>query len=198
MSSRRTNPMRLSDAERTLERWDRAGRYVWTSGDLAGAFPEDSPRAVKDALARLVRAGLARRVVRGVYRSVASTTFDGLFIEHVVAALRPGELSYRSLESALSDYGAISQVPFRHSFVTTGRSAVFELGGGELELVHTARGREPLMSRTVETAHPSVRLATLDAAHEDLVRVGRNLHLVDMDEARELQAFQRGALGHVA
>lgn len=43
-----------------------------------------------------------------------------------------------------------------------------------------------------------VRLATLEAAYEDLVRVGRNLHLVDMDEARELQAFEREAFGRAA
>ena len=129
---------------------------------------------------RLADAGLTERAARGVYLTVGAASFDGWVADHIVAALQRDHLTYLSLESALSDYGAISQVPFCRTFMTTGRGGLVDVLDGQVELVHTARSVESILARTVETGR-QVRLATPEAAYEDLVRVGRNLHLVDMD-----------------
>ena len=189
--------MRLPEAERVLRGWDADGRYAWHVAELAAAFPHEPPRTIKASVRRLADAGLVRRAARGVYLTVGAESFDGWVADHVVAALRRDHVTYLSLESALSDYGAISQVPFCRTFMTTGRGGFVDVLDGQVELVHTARSVESILARTVETGRP-IRLATLEAAYEDLVRAGRNLHLVDMNEARELQAFERDVFGRVA
>ena len=58
----------------------------------------------------------------------------GYTVEHVAIALRRGHYSYVSLESALSEYGAISQVPLS---VARARTALSDLQhvGRNLHLV---------------------------------------------------------------
>jgi hypothetical protein len=55
--------------------------------------------------------------------------------------LRAAEFNYLSLETVLSDVGAISQVPMNWiSLMTSGRSHVVDCGDyGHIEFVHTAQ-----------------------------------------------------------
>jgi hypothetical protein len=50
--------MDQATALKRLSQWDRHGRFVFTRADLAKLFHEDSPRALKDGLRRLVAGGL--------------------------------------------------------------------------------------------------------------------------------------------
>lgn len=59
--------MDQSTAIKRFSQWDRQGRFVFIRADLAKLFPEDSPRALKDGLQRLVAEGLLERPARGVY-----------------------------------------------------------------------------------------------------------------------------------
>ena len=159
--------------------WDRQGRYVFTRGDLAKIFHEDSPRALKAGLARLVQDGLLLRPARGVYVFALAHSRDSHAIEHVARALRRGEYNYVSLESALSEYGVISQVPVgRLTVMTTGRKGVYHTPMGTIEFVHTRRKLSAILAGVVDVNRP-LRLATAQAAWRDLKRVGRNTHLVD-------------------
>ena len=54
--------------------------------------------------------------------------------------MRRGEYSYISLETMLSEYGAISQVPIdRLTVMTTGRKGEYETPFGVIEFTHTKR-----------------------------------------------------------
>lgn len=160
---------------------DRRGRYTFTRGDLAKIFHEDSARALKAGLNRLVKDGLLLRPARGVYVFALANHRDGHTIEHVARALRRGEYSYVSLESALSEYGAISQVPVdRLTVMTSGRKGVYRTPMGTIEFVHTKRKPSEILAGVVDVNRP-LRLATVQTAWRDLKRVGRNTHLVNQE-----------------
>ena len=77
---------------------------------------------VRTGLNRLIRAGILKRACRGIYANPQAHSFNGRVIERIAQALRPGKFSYVSLESMLSEYGEISQIPVdRLTVMTTGR-----------------------------------------------------------------------------
>lgn len=171
--------MNQSTALKRLNDWARQGRYVFTGADLAKLFHEDGLRALKATLGRLAAAGLLERPVRGVYVYSLAHNKDSYLIEHIAKALRRGEYNYVSLESALSEHGAISQVPVDLlTVMTTGRKGVYKTPYGTIEFVHTKRPAGELLQRMRDVGRP-LRLATPQAAWSDLKRVGRNTHLVD-------------------
>ncbi|MDZ7783954.1 MAG: type IV toxin-antitoxin system AbiEi family antitoxin domain-containing protein [Halioglobus sp.] len=171
--------MDRATALKRFSQWDRQGRFVFTRADLAKLFHEDSARALKEGLRRLVAEGLLERPARGVYIYALAHSRNSYMIEQIARALRRGEYNYVSLESALSEYGAISQVPLdRLTVMTSGRKGIYKTPYGTIEFVHTKRPISELLNRMTDVGRP-LHLATPQAAWGDLKRVGRNTHLVD-------------------
>ena len=171
--------MKKTSAIKTFTAWDAKGRYVYTLGDLAKLFPEDSPRTLQEGVNRLVKAGILQRVCRGVYVYALSHSKDSHVIEQIAKTLRRGDYSYVSLESALSEYGAISQIPIdRLTVMTTGRKGEYKTPYGVIEFTHTKRSLQNILQSMREVGRP-LRLANPMAAWRDLKRVGRNTHLVE-------------------
>ena len=103
--------------------------------------------------------------------------------EEVAKALRPGNLSYVSLESMLSEYGVISQIPInRMTVMTTGASGLIETPYGTIEFTHTKRSTAEIVRHTVVVKGRPLRIATKPAAIRDLLRVGRNVNMMDLQE----------------
>ncbi|STS10528.1 Uncharacterised protein [Ewingella americana] len=65
--------------------------------------------------------------------------------------------------------------------MTTGRSGEYETPWGVIELTHTERSVNDILSGTVETKSP-IKFAKKETAVRDLLRVGRNTHLMDTTE----------------
>lgn len=166
-------------AIKVLSDWDSKGRYVYTLHDLAKLFPDDKPKTLQEGVNRLVRSGLLQRACRGVYVYSLARSIDSFTIERITQALRRGEYNYISLESALSEYGAISQIPIdRLTVMTTGRLGIYHTPWGTIEFTHTKRAASDIVARTHKTERP-LRMATVQTAWRDLKRVGRNTQLVD-------------------
>jgi hypothetical protein len=92
-------------------------------------------------------------------------------------------MSYVSLESMLSEYGAISQAMVsRITVMTTGAGGLVQTPHGEIELTHTKRRRADIIQSTMSVKGRSLRIATKETAYHDLVGLGRNVGMVDMDE----------------
>ena len=177
--------MNQGDALRRLSEQDRLGRYVFTHRDLAKLFPEDSSRALQAGLQRLTDSDILTRAAKGVYVFSLSHHKDAHTLERIAKALRRGEYNYVSLESALSEYGVISQIPIdRLTVVTTGRKGEFRTPFGVVEFTHTKRPVRKLLPHLLNVGRP-LRMASKTRAYGDLMRVGRNTHLIDqgvMDE----------------
>ncbi len=165
-----------------LNELDSKGRYVFLHRDLAKIFHEDSPRSLNDSLARLVKTGLLERPARGVYvYGLAKNKNTSKTVELIATALRRGEYNYVSLESALSSYGVISQIPVdRLTVMTTGAKGTYKTDYGVIEFTHTKRSVADILSQVITTDRP-LRVASKVAALRDLKRVGRNTHLIEME-----------------
>ena len=180
--------VRRRDAVRVLADWDDRGRFVWTLADLATLFPNESSRSLEASVARLLDEEILIRCCRGVYRTARARSFDPFLLQHIAVALRRGHYSYVSLESALSMYGVISQIPIGGlTVMTTGRRGWIDVENGWLEFVHTERSVTSILDSVADVGRP-LRLARVRTALEDQRHVGRCLDLVDMEEFAEIEA----------
>ncbi len=184
--------MKIVEVMKLLMMWDARGRDVFTTDDLRVMIPERSPKTFEAGLRRLASQGILRRVARGVYVNPLSRISDGWRLERIAICLRRGEYSYVSLESALSEFGVISQVPIDWiGVMTTGRGGLFSTPYGRIEFTHTARSTDNVLRGSLAVEGRPLRIARVEVALRDLRRVGRNLHLVDDGIYRELLEEQR-------
>jgi len=174
--------MNRTEAIRVFRDWDRRGRYVFTRRQLERLFVADSPKTLAEGLNRLVRTGTLVRACRGVYVNPHAQSFGSRVIEHVAQAMRPGAYSYVSLESLLSEFGAISQIPLdRLTVMTTGRKGVYKTPYGVIEFTHTRRPVREVLAHIRQVEGRPLRIASKKAAWRDLKRVGRNVQLVNQE-----------------
>lgn len=167
----------------TLKCWDQLGKYIFTKHELSKLFLCDKPKTLSESLNRHVLDGLLERACRSLYVNVDANSYDQFTLERIATMLRPGHYNYLSLESALSEYGAISQIPLdRLTVMTTGRSGEIKTKFGIIEFIHTKRSTEDILQNTIKIKKRPLRLANKQTAWRDLKRVGRNTHLVDIDE----------------
>lgn len=159
---------------------------VFAPSDLAAAVPECRQLAV--LLSRAAKAGLLRRVCRGIYFYPVPGYIAGNLLFHAAARLRAGEFNYISLETVLSDAGVISQVPMNWiSLMTSGRSHVVDCGDyGNIEFVHTSQRPEDISAELVYDAARHLWRASVRQALRDMKATRRSLELVDEEVTGEL------------
>ncbi len=169
---------------RRLSPLEQRGIIVFTKRDLEKVFPEDNGKTMEKSLERMCQDQLLVRAARGVYVfALAIPRHRGWLIEDIAKALRPNDFNYVSLESILSEYGVISQIPVdRLTVMTTGAKGLHHTPFGTIEFTHTSRSLSDLLERTLVVTGRPLRIATKVAAVQDLRRVGRNLDLVDWEE----------------
>ena len=173
---------------RKLSELDKRGVYVLARRDLEKLFPEEGEKAMEKSLQRMVADGLLQRVAKGLYVNPAATSKNRWIAEEIAKALRPVSLSYVSLESILSEYGVISQIPVsRMTVMTTGKSGTVETPYGTIEFTHTKRRAVEIIKRTLFAMGRPLRIATKQAAVRDLLRVGRNANMIDRRELDDEQ-----------
>lgn len=178
--------MKQLDAIKKLTEFDKKGRCVFALSDLRKIFHEDSETTLRAGLNRLIKDEILVRVSNGVFVYQQARSLGSHTLEFIARTLRRGEYNYVSLESALSEYGVISQIPIdRLTVMTTGRSGEFKTPFGTIEFTHTKRSIIDILDNTADAGRPLL-LATLNAALRDLKQVGRNLHLIDQEVVNEI------------
>ena len=178
--------MNQAQARRVLAFWDKKGKYVFKKHELRKLFANDSQKTFDEGLARLTKNTLLQRACRGIYVYLDARSFDGYTIEHIAKALRQGFYNYISLESILSEYGAISQIPIdRLTVMTTGRSGTYQTSYGVIEFTHTKRPISDIIMQIKTVDKRPLRIASKAIAWRDLKRVGRNIEMVDIKELND-------------
>lgn len=180
--------MKQIDAIDVFSKMDHVhGRRVFTGGDMRKLFPQDSERALVEGMMTLVKNKILERPARGIYVYAKSTRPRTHLLYEVARTLRRGHHTYLSFESALSEYGAISQVPFSTTFMTTGRRGIFETKYGTIEFSHTDRHPSEFVGDLIDNGRP-LPIASFERALSDLIRINRNTHLlIDIEEIRQEQ-----------
>lgn len=177
--------MKKTEAIKKLLEYDKRGRCVFTNSDLTKIFHQDNERSLRAGIKRLQNDGILTRISNGVYLYHLAHSKGSNTLEQIAKTIRRGEYSYVSLESALSDFGVISQIPVdRLTIMTTGRSGEFKTPLGTIEFTHTKRDPIDIIENTCLVGRP-LRLATKHTAYRDLKRVGRNIHLVNKEALYE-------------
>lgn len=172
--------MKKLEAIQMLKEFDKKGKYVFIKHDMTKLFPHDNAKALDEGLNRLVKAGLLKRACRGIYVNDNAHCFDSYVIEQIAKALRRNAYNYVSLESALSEYGTISQIPLdRLTVITTGRKGIYKTPYGVIEFTHTKRSVSNILDHIQTVTGRPLRVASQKTALRDLKRVGRNLHLLE-------------------
>ena len=192
--------MKANEAETILSTRLKHGQAVFSLNDLRSLFPERTEKTFTEGIRRLTRLGILTRAARGVY--VNSNAIPGFWrLEEVASCLRQGHLNYVSLEFALSEFGAISQIPLEYlTVMTTGRRGLFDTIYGFVEFTHTARSKEDILATTLvdDYRNRPLRLARLETALRDLRRVGRNVYMVDMEEYHDILEVDIPAFNEMA
>lgn len=174
--------MKRGDALRRLADADARGLYVYRKQDLSIAFGEDG-RALDRTIGSLTVAGILERVAHGVYLFPLSRHIGSGTLDDIVRCLRPGRITWESCESALSQWGVISQIPVgRTTYMTTGREGEFRTRFGVIDLTHSKLPPSRIIGNLVYRHGGRLPLATKRFAYANLRSTGRNLGLVDMDE----------------
>lgn len=178
--------MKRLDLIRRLVELDRKGVYIFSKADIEKMFPDEEVKAMEKSLQRMVADRLLVRAARGIYVNPTASSRNSLIIEDIARALRPGCLSYVSLESILSEYGVISQIPVsRITIMTTGASGTHDTPFGTIEFTHTKRRAVDILARTLLVKGRPLRIALKHAAVQNLLRVGRNVNMIDYDALEE-------------
>ncbi len=159
---------------------------VFAASDLAAAVPGCGQLAV--LLSRAAKAGILRRVCKGVYLYPVRDYPSGHLVFHAAARLRAGEFNYISLETALSDAGVIPQVPINWvTLMTSGRSHVVDCGDfGHIEFVHTAQRPEEISAELTYDLDRHLWRASVGQALRDMRATRRSMELVDEEVLHEL------------
>lgn len=169
-------------AIKLLKAWDKRGHYVFTKHMLSKLFLTEKPKTFSESLRRLVQKKILVRACRGIYVYPDAASYNSYVLEHISKALRTGDYNYVSLESALSQYGLISQMPIdRLTIMTTGREGLYHTPYGSIEMTHTRRSINDILNNTIIHAKNPLRMAKQEAAVRDLKRVGRNTNLLLQD-----------------
>ena len=137
--------------------------------------------ALRALLSRSVSSGLLKRVCRSLYLYTPACPPDGALLFHAVNALRADDFNYISLETSLSEWGVISQIPINSiSIMSSGRSSVVSCGDfGQIEFIHTQQKPSDLLENLTYDSQKGLWKANVSLAIRDMKRTRRNLDLVN-------------------
>ena len=176
----------LRQLRETLQSLADRDHGVFAASDLASAVPECGQLSV--LLSRATKAGVLRRVCKGVYLYPVRDYPAGELLFHAAARLRAAEFNCISLETVLSDAGVIQQVPINWiSLMSSGRSHVVDCGDfGHIEFVHTAQRPEEIREELSYDPDRHLWRASVKQALRDMRATRRSMELVDEEALYEL------------
>ena len=182
-----SNPQPVRQLARIIEQLATDEHYLFSLSDLRAALPDHTAGAFKTLISRAEQSGLLRRVCRGIYRYPRVNFPAGLLLFHVAALLRAGDFNYISLETALSDAGAISQIPINWiTVMSSGRSNLIRCGEfGTIEFVHTMKNPAELAEQLTYDPLCHLWRASLTLAVEDMKATRRSTDLIDWSVVHE-------------
>jgi hypothetical protein len=181
--------MKRSDLSKKLAGADRQSIWAFTPATFGALLGQLEPNYLKLRMKRLADQGVLIRAARGVYVNPQARSLPADIRRGLIRFLRPREISYVSLESKLSEAGAISQIATALTCMTTGSSGAFETPWGIIEFTHTNRDID--FEKDVYRRDDDSLEATVTRAARDLRRIGRNVDLIDPETLAEAIAEER-------
>jgi hypothetical protein len=181
--------MKSAELVRALSTLSKQGKWLIKRSDFSVLFPDETNENLKKSLNRHIRNGYIERVAHGLYRNTLAEV-SSRPLEQIAGYLRPLDFNYLTGETVLSELSVISQMTQNYlTVMTTGCSKKTVTPFGTIEFTHTKRQKDQVMKDLAWDSDREMYVANIDRAYGDLLRIGRNVDMVDMDELKE----QRGA-----
>jgi hypothetical protein len=156
---------------------------LFSTADLALLMQRPKDVAFSRFLSAAVRAGVLNRVCRNIYVNLLAEPEGKGILAKIAMRMHWDKFIYISLESQLSYLGVISQVMMnRITVMTTGRSNIITSSYGVIEFTHTKNLVEELKAEVYWDTEIGIFRAKEARAIQDLKRVGRNLHMLDVEK----------------
>jgi hypothetical protein len=171
--------MKRSDLNQKLTQADASGVWAFTPSSFSALMGGIEPAYLKLMTKRLSDQGVLIRAARGIYVNPHARSTPPDVRRGLLRFLRPRQINYVSLETKLSEAGAISQITTALTCMTTGSPGRFETPWGTIEFTHT--DRKIRVGTDVVAQDEGTLEATVRTAVRDLRRVGRNLDLIDRE-----------------
>ena len=181
--------MKRSELTKRLVEADSASVWAFTPACFGTLLGKTNPNYINLMMKRLASQGVLIRVARGVYVNPLARSLPADVRRGLLRFLRRREVSYVSLESKLSEAGAISQIATSLTCMTTGSPGTFETPWGIIEFTHTDRDID--FEKDVYRRDDGTLEATVARAARDQRRVGRNVDLIDPDTLAEAIAEEK-------
>jgi len=166
-----------------LNDMDRRGVWAFTPATFSALLADPKQNYLKLMMKRLADQGVLTRATRGVYVNQYARSMPNDVRRGLIRFLRPREITYVSLESKLSEVGAISQVTTALTCMTTGSPGRLDTPWGAIEFTHT--DRHIALGTDVHATDDGVLEATVERSARDLRRIGRNTDLIDEETLAE-------------
>ncbi|MBQ1591291.1 MAG: hypothetical protein II077_04540 [Treponema sp.] len=154
--------------------------FLFNVQDFYPLFPDFTEENLRMLLSRATKNKILERICKGIYLYPKSGYDSSIVLFKVAAKLRADYLNYVSLESVLSESGAVSQQLLGWiTVMTTGRSGKISCGRfGTVELIHTAKPAEKVMPLLRLDARTGMWWANEKLALQDMKVAKRNSDLI--------------------
>ena len=163
-------------------------KAVYNTDELRSLINDRTEAAFISTVRRSINTGVLHRVTRNLFVFTGTTVSKFHISTQIVESFRPNKISYISLESALSMWGVISQIPFCTTLMTTGKSGKIDCPiFGRFYFSHTTQDIvQDISANRIIVYSDRLPLAKPDIALRDLESLGRNMSLVDMEAYKEV------------
>jgi predicted transcriptional regulator of viral defense system len=150
-------------------------------------FPNEAKNIRNVSLKRHADNETIIKVCRGFYANPRARSRPSFALPQLAYIIRSREVFYLSYETALSDYGIISQMPNRLTFATTGRSQTYDTPYGILEFTHSNRNPATFLEDCTFYNNYGLYYANPKKAVRDALRANRNVGLIDFEEFETME-----------
>jgi hypothetical protein len=165
----------------TLEENASREHCLFCPEDFYSLFPDFSIENLRMLLSRAVKSGVLERVCKGIYLYPKAGYDSSILLFKIASKLRADFFNYISFETVLSHEGLISQQPFGWiTVMTSGRRGIINCGRfGSVELIHTTKPKEKIMSHLRLDLTTGMWWADTDLALQDMKHAKRAMDLVE-------------------
>jgi predicted transcriptional regulator of viral defense system len=179
--------MTRNELVKMLDFLDEKGVWCFNINIFNLFFPNEAKSVRNVSLKRHADNRTILNVCRGFYANPRARSRPSFALPRLAYLIRPREVFYISYETALSDYGIISQMPNRLTFATTGRSQIYDTPYGILEFTHSTKNPAVFLEDCTFYDDYGLYYANPRKAVKDAVRANRNVGLIDFDELDRME-----------
>lgn len=180
--------MKQKELFKMLDFFDSLGLWAFKLNHIKMFFNKENEKSLQVALNRHCKNGFILQCSKGIYINPRAKK-PLFYLENLAGILRANTTFYLSLESRLSEEGLISQIPNRLTFVSQGRSQIFQTPCGMIEFVHSQKKAKEFLKSCFFDKDRKIYIASEELAINDIYRHNRSVDLYEEQLRKDRNEF---------